>query len=186
MVWPKKFPLLLSHSWNYKFLVTPLGFTQATWRWKYYLVYICPQSIAQFLGHRVLFLKWSTKWRNEWKVITTFVLGTTWSRGWNLQMRNTAPTFLKRLMSSEKLKMPVVNRFSPVAQLCPALCDPMDCIVCQAPLSMGILQARILEWVAMPFSRESSQPRNRTQVSHIAGRFITSWVIREAPWSSEV
>jgi len=125
MVWPKKFPLLLSHSWNYKFLVTPLGFTQATWRWKYYLVYICPQSIAQCLGHRVLFLKWSTKWRNEWKVITTFVLGTTWSRGWNLQMRNTAPTFLKRLMSSEKLKMPVVNRFSPVAQLCPTFCNPM-------------------------------------------------------------
>ena len=43
----------------------------------------------------------------------------------------------------------------------------------QAPLSMGILQARILEWVAMPFSRGSSQLRNRTQVSHTAGRFFT-------------
>ena len=40
----------------------------------------------------------------------------------------------------------------------------------QAPLSMGILQARILEWVAMPFSRGSSQPRDQTQVSRIAGR----------------
>ena len=38
----------------------------------------------------------------------------------------------------------------------------------------GILQARILEWVAFPFSRGSSQPRDRTQVSHIAGRFFTS------------
>ena len=38
----------------------------------------------------------------------------------------------------------------------------------------GILQARILEWVAFPFSRESSQPRDRTQVSHFAGRFFTS------------
>ena len=39
----------------------------------------------------------------------------------------------------------------------------------------GILQARILEWVAFPFSRGSSQPRDRTQVSCIAGRFFTSW-----------
>ena len=49
----------------------------------------------------------------------------------------------------------------------------------------GILQARILEWVAFPFSRKSSQPRDQTQVSHIAGRFFTSWVRREAQeyWS---
>ena len=44
----------------------------------------------------------------------------------------------------------------------------------------GILQARKLEWVAFPFSRESSQPRDRIQVSRIAGRFFTSWAIREA------
>ena len=42
-----------------------------------------------------------------------------------------------------------------------------------------ILQARILEWVAFPFSRESSQPRDRTQVSHIACKFFTSWATRE-------
>ena len=44
----------------------------------------------------------------------------------------------------------------------------------------GILQARILEWVAFPFSRGSSQPRDQTQVSHIAGGFFTSWATREA------
>ena len=44
----------------------------------------------------------------------------------------------------------------------------------------GILQARILEWVAFPFSRASSQPRDQTKVSHIAGRFFTSWATREA------
>jgi len=38
----------------------------------------------------------------------------------------------------------------------------------------GILQARILEWVAISFSRESSQPRDRTQISPIAGGFFTS------------
>ena len=47
--------------------------------------------------------------------------------------------------------------------------------------SHGILQARILEWAAFPFSRGSSQPRDQTQVSRIAGRFFTNWAIREAP-----
>ena len=46
-------------------------------------------------------------------------------------------------------------------------------VACQTSLSMGILQVRILEWVAMPFSRGSSQPRDRTQVSQIAGGFST-------------
>ena len=44
----------------------------------------------------------------------------------------------------------------------------------------GILQARLLEWVAIPFSRGSSQPRDQTQVSRIAGRFFTSWTTRQA------
>ena len=61
-----------------------------------------------------------------------------------------------------------------VAYLCPTLCDPMDYTVHQ------ILQARILEWVAVPFSRGSSQPRDQTQVCSIAGRFFTSWATREA------
>ena len=49
----------------------------------------------------------------------------------------------------------------------------------------GILQDRILEWVALPFSRVSSQPRDQSQVSHIAGGFFTSWATREAQeyWS---
>ena len=55
-----------------------------------------------------------------------------------------------------------------VAQLCPALCDPMDYTV------PGILQARTLKWVALPFSRGSSQPGNQTQVSLIPGGFLTS------------
>ena len=96
-----------------------------------------------------------------------------------------------------------------------SFCDP---ITCQAPLSMGILQARTQEWVAMPSSRGPSQPRdptlqadslpseppgkpkntgmgslsllqgsfqprNQTKVSCIAGRFFTSWAMREPKWS---
>ena len=51
-------------------------------------------------------------------------------------------------------------------------------VALQAPLSMGILQARILEWVAMPSSRGSSRPRDQTQVSHIAEGFFTIWATR--------
>ena len=54
-----------------------------------------------------------------------------------------------------------------LSQLCPTLFNPMDYAV------HGILQARILEWVAFPFSRGSSQPRDRTQVSHTLGGFFT-------------
>ena len=53
-------------------------------------------------------------------------------------------------------------------------------ILCQAPLSMGILQARILEWVAMPSSRRSFWLRDWAQVSHIAGGFFTIWATKEA------
>ena len=50
-------------------------------------------------------------------------------------------------------------------QSCPTLCDPMDYIACQAPLSMEILQERMLRWVAMPSSRRSSWPRGSTLYS---------------------
>ena len=55
-----------------------------------------------------------------------------------------------------------------VTQSCLTLCNPMDYTV------YGLLQAKILEWVVFPFCTGSSQPRDRTQVSRIAGRFFTS------------
>ena len=66
-----------------------------------------------------------------------------------------------------------------VAQPCPTLSDPMDCTV------HGILQVRILEWVVILFSRGSSQARDVTQVSRVAGGFFTSWATREAQKQSQ-
>ena len=66
-----------------------------------------------------------------------------------------------------------------VAQLCQTLCNPIDC----SPLGVsvhGVLQARILEWVAISFSRGSSWPRDRTQVSCIIGRIFTVCATRKA------
>ena len=65
-------------------------------------------------------------------------------------------------------------------QSCQTLCNPSGYSPPGSSVH-GFLQARILEWVAMPSSRESSPPRGRTQVSHIASRFFTVWATREAP-----
>ena len=65
------------------------------------------------------------------------------------------------------------------AQSCLTLCNPMDCSPPGSSVH-GILQARILEWVAILFSRESSWPRYQTQVLCIAGGFFTIWATREA------
>ena len=62
-----------------------------------------------------------------------------------------------------------VKSESEVAQSCPTLCDPVDCSLSGSSVH-GIFQARVLEWIAISFSWGSSRPRNRTQVSCIAGR----------------
>ena len=76
-----------------------------------------------------------------------------------------------------------------VAQLCLTLYDPVDYSLPDSSLH-GILQARILEWVAISFSRVSSRPRDRTWVSHIAsaGRCFNLWATRDAleQWSAEI
>ena len=68
---------------------------------------------------------------------------------------------------------------SEVAQSCLTLCDSVDC---RPPGSCihGISQARILEWVAISFSRGSSRPKDQTRVSRIAGRHFNLWATREA------
>ena len=63
---------------------------------------------------------------------------------------------------------------SEVAQSCPTLCDPMDCSLPDSSIH-GILQARVLEGVAISFSGGSSRPRDRTRVSRISGRRFNLW-----------
>ena len=67
---------------------------------------------------------------------------------------------------------------SEVVYLCPTLCDPMDCSLPGSTVH-GIFQARVLEWVAISFSRRSSLLRDWTQVSCIVGRHFTIWATRE-------
>ena len=67
-----------------------------------------------------------------------------------------------------------------VTHLYLTLCNPVDCSLPGSSVH-GILQSRILEWVAIHFSRGSSWPTDRTPVSCIAGRFFTTWATRDAP-----
>ena len=83
--------------------------------------------------------------------------------------KNTQQITSKRKVKSE----------SEVAQSCPTLCDPMDCSLPGSSV-YGIFQAKLLEWVAIYFSRGSSRCRDRTWVSHVAGRRFTEWATREA------
>ena len=69
-----------------------------------------------------------------------------------------------------------------ITQSCLTLCYLLGCNLPGSSVH-GILQARILEWVAIPFSRESSWPKDWTQVSHIEGQFFTIWATREACYS---
>ena len=82
---------------------------------------------------------------------------------------NRQPNFIPKTTGKRRRKNSEVSRRKvkvQVSQSCPTLCSPIHYTV------HGILQARILEWVAFPFSRGSSQPRDQTRVSYIAGRIF--------------
>ena len=85
-------------------------------------------------------------------------------------------------MNISKVKSESENE---VAQLCPTLCNPMDCSLSGSSIH-GIFQARIPEWVAISFSRGSSWPRDWIRVSLIAGRCFTLWATREASPKNKV
>ena len=77
--------------------------------------------------------------------------------------------FRKEKSRKQRVKFLIVFsklKWSKLAQSCPTLCDPMDCSLPGSSIH-GILQARTLEWVAMPSSRGSSRPRDQTQVAGI-------------------
>ena len=75
-------------------------------------------------------------------------------------------------------------KWSEVTQSCPTLCDPIDCSLAGSSVH-EIFQAKVLEWIAISFSRGSSRPRDWTQVSRIVDRCFTAWTTREAPTAYE-
>ena len=82
-------------------------------------------------------------------------------------------------MRGGKVPFPWKRLWVKVVQPCPTPRNPMGCSPPGSSVH-GVLQARIVEWIAMPFSRGSSQPRGCAPVSRTAGRFFTVWATREA------
>ena len=103
---------------------------------------------------------------------------------WYIIANRSTAVFLTRLrtltekQTNKQTKTPQPSKGNTVLCIIAQLCLTLQ--IHQAPLSMGIFQARILEWAAMLSSRESFQPRDGTQVSRIAGEFYTIWATREA------
>ena len=98
----------------------------------------------------------------EWQSVGTTTMTSPWWMKLNTLKKRKWPNSSFCILHTLKVK---------VAQSC--LCDPMNYTV------LGILQARILEWAAYPFSKESSQTRDWTQISYIVGGFFTSWATRK-------
>ena len=98
-----------------------------------------------------------------------------------------SPSSLISTLHLPLLPFPFMQREkeSEVAQSCPTLWNPMDCSLPGSSLH-GIFQARVLEGVAISFSRGSSQPRDQARVSRIAGRQFTLWATREVLTQREV
>ena len=126
------------------------------------------------------------------KNLSTFAIGLVLSWAWYLIIFTVPPTVKGRLCQERTQEgedlgnylriLPTISLHPHcvlVAQSCLTLFDPMDCSSSGSPVH-GTLQARILEWVAIPFSRGSSPPRNWIQVSSIMGRFFTTLATREA------
>ena len=92
---------------------------------------------------------------------------------WNANVKNQHDACpLYWVLSKYCLKWSEVKSLSRVR-----LCDPMECSL-PGSLVQGIFHARVLEWVAISFSRGSSRPRDQTQVSHIVGRSFTIWATK--------
>ena len=148
-------------------------------KWGFFSIFsgydVCSQYLIFFW--RIFYsnnINLRTHWKPILKAIYSFILMLTWriSNRKKYISRN-LPSILPSIAWESNLCVTLKVKVK-ATQSCLTLCDPTDYTV------QGILQAGILEWVAFPFSRGSSQPRDCTQVSCIAGRFFTSWATREA------
>ena len=106
-----------------------------------------------------------SKSRGNWATFTVSVTLSKWMVGLFPSVSMFSKLFSIKFIPCHYMEV----KWSKVAQSCPTLCDPMDHSLPGSSVH-GIFQARILEWVAISFSRGSSQSRDRTQVSRIVGR----------------
>ena len=158
--WPEKEGAAEPRGWERRFLLWSLG---STWDRR---EAACPWVLS-CLTVSLFGLRWVFCPAGYVKTLEMHLCGFWLASGKKCQMTlgDSSLIWIQVISLESEVKVP---------QSCPPLGDPVGYTV------HGILQARILEWVAFPFSRGSSQSRDWTQVSRIAGRFFTSWATREA------
>ena len=138
---------------------------------------VMSESAISWTAAARLLCPWNSPCKNTGVGPMPFFWGSSWPGDWT-QVPCIAGRFFTIWASREALHKHSLCGCL-VAQSCLTLCNSMDCSLAGSSVH-GILQARILEWVAMPSSRGSSWPRGWTRVSCIAGGFFTSWATREA------
>ena len=97
---------------------------------------------------------------------------------WKVKVKLLSPV---RLLATPWTAEVIIKLCCLVTKSCSGLCNPMDCNLPGSSVH-GIFQARILEWVAISFSRGSSQPRDQTHVSYKNRQSLYHWATREVPW----
>ena len=173
--WPSSHPhsALRSPEGNQAIWWTSVGICQVVESLTKSLISISPfyhQFCFQFTSIYNWVNIWNTCWKHKLALLSHIV-------SFTHMCTHTHFFTLKGICSPEQERrdiMSLYNKAVIIAQLCLTLCDPMEYTV------HGILQARILEWVAVPFYRGSSKHRDWTQVSWIASGFFSSWATREA------
>ena len=115
-----------------------------------------------------------TDYAKDLNVWSTINCGKFWER---LEYQTTWPASWEICMQVKKQQLEL-DMEQQTTQSCPTLCDPMDSSLPSSSVH-GIFQAIVLEWIAISFSRVSSQPRDRTWVSRIVDRCFTIWAMRE-------
>ena len=153
-------------------------------------------NVSQSISHEVkgpdaiIFVFWMLSFKSTFSLFSFTFIKRLFSSSFTfttLSIRVVSSAYLRLLIFLQAILIPAqcfswctLHFFHPFPQMLLFICfqESESCSVVSN--SHGILQARTLEWAALPFSRGSSQPRDWTQVSHIAGRFFTSWATREA------
>ena len=149
-------------------------FKRALWEWFYKLNIILSEleCLKNFSSES------SCRWNCFTLCFLSSILLSTF-HNWNFYI----PLITKLTKSDLLVKSPTHWRSVLVSQLCPTLCNPMDC---SRPVFsvLGILQAKILDWVAIPFSSDSSGPRDWTLGRLHCSKFFIIWATRKASWKN--
>ena len=143
------------------------------------------RQIPAYNRWSLISLSLSIHWFSDWFLANRYLEKCYSGENWQVQPIFNCKLYRYHIFSDMVHKKAITSELylpqthgSEVTQSCLNICDPMDSSLPGSSVH-GIFQARVLEWVAISFSRGSSQPKDWTQVSHVVSRHFTLWATRE-------